>query len=180
MSSSGVLSLLVGGLQAALVVVLLRHLGRYGRAFPWLVALMAFFGVRAAGRIYVAFAGEEPAALAYVVDGLLVLVLLLLLVGIERMVAGLELAEEEAQFREREYARALRDYQTLARHRLATPITAIRGGVVTLKDVPTLDGVERLELLNMIEREALRLEQLALDPERLSDEERALQPQPAL
>jgi signal transduction histidine kinase len=179
MSSSGALSLLVGVLQATLAVVLLRHLGRFGRAFPWLGALMVFFGVRAAGRLYVAFAGKEPALLGYAADAVLVLVLLLLLVGIERMVAGLRLAHAEAHFREQEYARALRDYRTLARHRLANPITAIRGGVLTLKEVPTLTADERRGLLDSIEQEALRLEHVALDPEPAAPEERALHPLPA-
>ncbi len=180
MSSNGALNFLVGLLQAALVLVVLRHVGRFGRAFPWLVVLMTFFALRAAGRIYVAFVGEEPAALAYVADGLLVLVLLLLLIGIERTVIGLRLAQDDARYREQEYARALNDYRALARHRLANPITAIRGGVLTLKQLPELGGEERLQLLDMIEEEALRLEQLALDPYRLSDEERFLHPRPAV
>jgi signal transduction histidine kinase len=178
MSSGGLLSLLVGGLQAALAVVLLRYVGRLGRSFPWLVALVAFFGVRAAGRVYVGFAGEEPAALAYASDGLLVLVLVLLLVGIERTVVGLRLAQDEAAYREREYARALADYRALARHRLANPITAIRGGIASLTELPDLNGAERRALLDMVAREARRLEHVALDPDRLGGEERRLRPRP--
>jgi signal transduction histidine kinase len=177
-SAEDVLHLLVGLVQIALVAVLVRHLPRYGRAFPWLALLAAYFGVRAVDRIYAAFAGVEIEVFGYVTDALVLLALALLLLGVERMARGLRLVEDEARIRESEYERALSDYRTLARHRLANPITAIRGGVATLKDVEGLDPSEVRALLEMIEREAQELEQISLDPRQLRPEEASLRPRP--
>lgn len=64
-----VLNFLLASLEAGLALVVLRHLARFGRAFPWLAALMAFFFLRAADRFYVALAGDEPLAFSLLVDG---------------------------------------------------------------------------------------------------------------
>ncbi len=173
------LSLAVGALELALALTLLRELGRFGGAFPWLAALMMFFALRGVDRIYTAVVGDESQALAFLVDGVLILVLLLLLVGVDRTVRGLKLAQDEARYREEEYARALADYRVLARHRLANPITAIRGGVATLRQLP-LGPDEREAMLDAIEREAERLEHIALDPRDVAPEERSLRPRPEL
>jgi signal transduction histidine kinase len=167
-------------IQLVLVAIVLRHLARFGRAFPWVAALAAFFAVRGVDRIYVALAGREPNVLAYTTDALVLLALVLLLIGIERMVVGLRLAQDEAARRQSEYDRALSDYRTLARHRLANPITAIRGGVATLRDVRELDQREARAVLEMMEQEALRLERIALDPRPQSPEETALRPRPEI
>ena len=174
------LSLVIGALELALALVVLRHLGRFGRAFPWLALLMAFFALRGVDRLFVGFVGDEPAALSLVSDTVLVAVLILLIVGIERMVRGLRLTQDEAAFREREYERALTDYRRLARHRLANPLAAIRGGVTTLREVRGLDADARDEMLAIIDAEARRLEQIALDPDSTSEEERELRPKPEL
>ena len=178
MTALDILNLLIGSVELVLALVVLRHLGRFGRAFPWLLALTVFFGVRGADRIYVAFAGHEPEVLAYVVDALVLLSLSLLLVGVERMASALRLAQDEAAYRDSEYARALDDYRTLARHRLANPLTAIRGGVATLRDVPELTAGDARAMLEMIDREAARLQQVALDPRELRPEEAELRPRP--
>jgi signal transduction histidine kinase len=80
--------------------------------------------------------------------------------------------------RSEEYARALADYRRLARHRLATPITAIRGSLATLRDIPDLDEATQRELLAAAEEQAERLQQVALDPEIAAAEERGLRPTP--
>jgi signal transduction histidine kinase len=87
--------------------------------------VIAFFLLRGIDRIVVAFADEGPATLGFLLDALLVAVLTLLLFAMERVVRGLELALDAARFQEREYRRALLDYRTLVRHRLANPLTAI-------------------------------------------------------
>ena len=180
MTALDFLSLTVGAVEIVLAAVVLRHLGRFGRAFPWLAALTVFFAVRGADRIYVAFADREPVALAYLVDGLLLLSLSLLIVGIQRMVSGLRLAQDAASYRAAEYERALEDYRTLARHRLANPLTAIRGGVATLREVDDLKPGDAQEMLAMIDREAARLQEVALDPRELRPEEAELRPRPEL
>ena len=96
----------------------------------------------------------------------------------ERVVGVAAEAFYAARYREQEYERALADYRRLARHRLANPLTAIRGGVSALRTLPDLDDERRAELLAMIEREALRLEHIALDPATRTPEESTLHPQP--
>jgi signal transduction histidine kinase len=172
------LSLVIGVLQLALAALAIPHLGRFGRAFPWLAALSAFFVVRGATRVADAFGDTGSSALQLASDLLLVGMLVLLVAGLRRTVRGLKLAQEEAQVRKAEYGRALRDYNSLVRHRLANPITAIRGAVATLRDVPALESTQRDELLAMMEREARRLEEVALDPAVRSREERGLRPRP--
>jgi signal transduction histidine kinase len=179
MDASEVLSLVIGSLQLALAFVVGFRLGRYIRPFPWLAALTLFFGIRGAMRVYASFAGEAPEAVALPVDLLLLAALVLLIVGIERTGRGLVLAENEALYREQEYRRALADYRRLARHRLANPLSVIRGGVIALKTLE-LPTVERAELLDSMEAECERLEHVALEPEPAGPEERRLRPQPDL
>lgn len=178
MDRSAVLSLVIGLLQLVLVVVAARQLGRYARAFPWLIALAVFFALRGAMRIYAAFAGSAPEALAVPVDLLLLVVLALLIVGLDQTTRGLRLAENEALYREDEYARALADYRRLARHRLATPLTVLRSGTTALRSLD-LDPRQRIEVLDALEQASRKLERLALEPEPLSPEERTLEPRPA-
>ena len=179
MDTSDALSLGVGALQLVLAFVVAVRLGRYVRAFPWLAALMLFFGIRGAMRVYAALAGEAPESLALPVDFLLLAALLLLIVGVERTGRGLVLAEHQALDREREYGRALADYRRLARHRLANPLSVIRGGVMALRTLE-LTPAEREQLLDSIEQESERLEKVALEPETAGPEERQLRPRPNL
>ena len=178
MDPTAVLSLLIGLLQVLLAVVAVRELGRYARAFAWLVALGLFFVLRGGMRIYAAFAGSVPETLAVGVDVLLLVVLALLIVGLDQTVRGLQLAENEALYREEEYARALTDYRRLARHRLATPLTVLRSGTTALRSLD-LDARQRVEVLDALEEASRKLEQVALEPEPMSPEERSLEPRPA-
>ncbi len=168
----------VGILQVALALVIGRRLGTLGRRFPWLGVLTIFFALRGVTRIAETAAGHRIDALGEPVDVLLVVALVLLIVGFDRTIRGLLLAQDAARYREQEYERALADYRRLARHRLANPLTAIRGGVSALRTLPDLDDERRAELLAMIEREALRLEHIALDPATRTPEESTLHPQP--
>ena len=178
MDPTAVLSLLIGLLQVLLAVVAIRELGQYARAFAWLVALSVFFVLRGGMRIYAAFAGSAPETLAVGVDVLLLVVLALLIVGLDQTVRGLRLAENEALYREEEYARALADYRRLARHRLATPLTVLRSGTTALRTLH-LDARQRVEVLDALEEASRKLEQVALEPEPMSPEERSLEPRPA-
>src|SRR5918998_1834564 len=135
MDPTAVLSLLIGLLQVLLALVAVRQLGRYAHAFAWLVALSVFFVVRGGMRVYAAFSGSAPESLAVAVDVLLLVVLALLIFGLDHTVRGLQLAENEASYREEEYARALADYRRLARHRLATPLTVLRSGTTALRSL---------------------------------------------
>ena len=175
-----VLSVTLASLEAVLALVVLRHLARFGRAFPWLSALMAFFLVRAADRYYVAFMGDEPLAFSLLVDGLAVLLLTLLIFGFRRMVRGLLAVENEAAIKEAEYERALVDYRRLMRHRIANPLTALRGSIQSLKDLPDLSREEQAVLVNSVHEAVERLEHVALNPSALSKEEASLEGRPQL
>jgi signal transduction histidine kinase len=176
-TASDAVGFVVGLLEVALAAVVVRYLFRFGRAFPWLAALLVFFVLRGTARVYETFSAQAVAEIDLALDAFIILVILLLIGGLERTVAGLKLAFDEAALRRREYERALVDYRTLARHRLANPIAAIVGSVeaLELKDV---DAETRQRLLEILRTEALRLRQVALEPEPLGPEERSLQPKP--
>jgi signal transduction histidine kinase len=175
-----VLNFVLASLEAGLALLVLRHLARFGRAFPWLAALMAFFLLRAANRFYVVFAGEEPVQFSVLADGLTVVVLVLLLFGIERMIRGLQAVENEAAVREAEYERALFDYRRLMRHRIANPLAAVRGGIQSLRDLPDLSPEDRAILLDSADEAVQRLEHVALNPRPLGREEAALEGRPRI
>ena len=174
------LNFVVATLELGLALVVLRHLARFGRAFPWLAALMAFFFLRAADRFYVALVGEEPLAFAALIDGLAIVLLVLLLIGIRKMIRGLEAAQNEASHKEAEYERALIDYRRLMRHRIANPLAAVRGGLQSIRDLPELSREDRESLLESVDEAVERLEHVALNPQPLSREERPLDGRPRL
>jgi signal transduction histidine kinase len=171
-------NLVLGVLYLVLAAIVLRHIGRFGRAYPWLGVLTFLFVFRGAERVYAAFSDNDR--LGIVADILLIFVVILLIFGIDKTVDALRSAQDEAAYRREEYARALADYNRLARHRLANPLAAIRGSISTLKDMPDLDADTRRQLLEAAEGETRRLEQVALDPDTLSEEERTLRPRPDL
>ena len=179
MSASEGLSLVVAVLDIGLALALLPLLGRFGRAFPWLGVLMVYFGLRGGERLYVAVTNHESETANLVSDALLVVVLILLAAGLRRTVSGLGLALDEARLRAQEYERALRDYQQLVRHRLANPLTLVRGTAQTLRArQDELPPDEQRTLLGVLDEAAERLEQVSLDPDELAAEEYELEPTP--
>jgi signal transduction histidine kinase len=178
-SAAGVVGLTLGLLELALAVVALRHLFRYGRRFPWLALLGLFFVARGADRIYAVFASGEDVGVLLALDALAVAVLLLLLARLDVTVRGLQRAEEEADWNRSEYERALRDYRSLVRHRLANPLTVLRGGIETLaaRDAE-LASTAREELVDVLRSELERLEATALEPSPIAPEEAELRPVP--
>jgi signal transduction histidine kinase len=175
------LGVAIGSLEILLVATVLRRFWRFRRGFPWLIALALFFLLRGVDRIVVSFAGEPPPEFGLALDVVLLVVLVLLLLTIERVIAGLQFAEDAARYREREYDRALRDYRRLVRHRLANPLTAIVGSARALRELPADAPALREELLDVLEQEAERLQKISLDPTgALGAEEQALRPEPEL
>jgi signal transduction histidine kinase len=170
------LNIVIGVLEVLLAAVVVRHIARFGRAFPWLMVLMAFFFVRGIDRIYAGI--SESDRLGWAVDVVALTCVVLLIVGIDKTVRALRASQDEAALRSEEYARALADYRRLARHRLANPLTAIKGSLATLRDMPELDPATQRELLAAAEEQAQRLEEVALDPEIAAAEERGLRPTP--
>src|SRR5262249_53618600 len=98
----------VGILQVALALVIGRRLGRLGRQFPWLGVLTVFFALRGVTRLAETAAGRRVDSLAEPVDALLVVALVLLIIGFDRTIRGLLLAQDAARYREQEYTRGAR------------------------------------------------------------------------
>jgi signal transduction histidine kinase len=178
-AAADILDLVIGALEFGLALIVLGHLWRFRRGFPWLIALIAFFLLRGADRVSIGMRANESTELGYLLDALELAALLLLVLGIERIARALERALDRAIAREHEYHRALRDYRRLVRHRIANPLTAILGSVRTLQEMTDLRPVERDELLDAIDHAAHKLQSVAIEPNTpLSAEERDLRPQP--
>lgn len=172
------LELGLGLVEILLGLVIISELRRFGRRLPWLVVLMAFFLLRGVDRIYVSFHGSDPNAVTATVDGVLILVLVFMLVGLRRTVQALELLDQEARWRQEEYNRALLDFRRLVRHRLANPLTAVTGALTTLEAMPDIEPELRSDLLRAAHEAADRLQDVALGPEVEGAEELELSAQP--
>lgn len=173
-----VLSFAVGALELALVLLVLRHLARFGRAFPWLAALMAFFLLGGIDRIYLTFVSSAEYSIVLLLDCLLLVVVALLALRLDNTIRALRAAEDAAQHGRREYARALRDYRRVTRHRLANPLAAIHGSITAPQDLPSPDDEARSSLLNVVDQQVRRLEEVKLEPTVLTKEEETLRPLP--
>jgi signal transduction histidine kinase len=173
-----ILSLLIAALDLTLALVVIRHFAVRGRAGVWSLALIAFFVVRALDRASLGALSRELFLLGLLLDALVVVLVIVFIVGFDRMGGALKALLEQARHREAAYARALIDYRTLARHRLANPLTAILGSVQTLEQLPSLNGEIQRALLATIREQAQLLAGVALEPRPASEEERDLQPHP--
>jgi signal transduction histidine kinase len=178
-NASEAVSLAVGLLQIVLAAVATRGLLEHGRRFPWLMLLGVFFAARGVDRIVVAFSASDNANVSLATDGLAVGVLLLLILRLDDTVGGLRRAEDVAQWNQDEYERALVDYRTLVRHRLASPLTILRGAVETLaRRDQELAPHDRERLFGLLRSELDRLGSTTLDPRPERPEERVLAPEP--
>ncbi len=172
-------NLILGFVEILLAVIALLQLGRLVRSFPWLVAMTIFFIARGLDRIYVGALGHEPVIAPVITDGFLIAVVLLLLFGMRRTVLALRRSIDDAEWRKSEYERALVDYRTLVRHRLANPLTVVMAGVEMLRHAPARNEQERV-ILDNVYHGVRRLRRVSVDAEPLSDEEERLDPTPRL
>jgi signal transduction histidine kinase len=169
------LGIAVGLVEIALAIVVLRALGRFGRSFPWLLALIAFFLVRGLANLWTAF-GYAHEVVTVTTDAFVLVTLVMLVVGLRSTIVRLRRAEDDATARAEDYRRALVDYRTLARHRIANAVTVIHGSAETLLAHDVGDDL-RDRLLHEIRSHAMELGQ-ALEPEVRAPEEEGLRPAP--
>jgi signal transduction histidine kinase len=173
------IDLILGFAETLLALVALLHLGRFGRSFPWLAALVIFFIVRGVDRIYVGALGHEPFIAPVLTDAFLIAVVVLLLLGMRRTVLALRRSIDDAEWRKSEYERALGDYRALVRHRLANPLTVVLAGVEMLRHAGARSDSERT-ILEDVYRGVRRLTEISVDAEPLSEEEEGLEPRPRI
>jgi signal transduction histidine kinase len=174
------INLILGCAETLLALVVLFRLGRFGRSFPWLAALVAFFVVRGIDRIYTGALGREPPVAPVITDAVLLAVVVLLLIGMQRTVFALRRSIDDADWRKSEYERALLDYRSLVRHRLANPLTVVLAGVAMLRRSAAARPEQEQLILEDVNLAARRLEQVSIDVEPLSEEEEPLDPTPRL
>lgn len=111
---------------------------------------------------------NRPACLVALIDDLL------------DRVARAEVLAEAADAAHRAYDDALSDYEQLMRHRLANPVQTVLGMARTLLDMPDLEAATRTRMVEAIHEQALALRTVCVEPRRVSDVERELDPTPRL
>lgn len=179
MSVVGALNLAAGALQIGLALAVVPYLRHFARSFPWLVALALFCAVRGADLVYLGVTGSDRREILAASDALVVLTLFLLIAGLRRTIGGLRQAETDAAVRTAEYERALVDYRTLVRHRVANRLVAIRGSVQTLRARGgALDDEEVRALLQVLDEQCELLAQDALGQRLYSARSRAPEEKP--
>jgi signal transduction histidine kinase len=136
--------------------------------------MMIFFALRAIDRV----AAPDP-FLGYdknvdAVTDIALIVVLVLLARYARRLARASLATlDEARFRAEEYERARHDYALLVDHRLANPLTVIKGAALTIQAKPE-DPVLTEKLAGAIADAADVVANVSLSPQRQGVEEHEL------
>jgi signal transduction histidine kinase len=174
------LDVFIGGMEllAALVVALSCWRRRRVR---WLTVFALFIALRGLDRLILGVLSADTPALGLGLDFALACVLMVIVLTARTVLTEIERTQAAAELRALEYDRALTDYRRMARHRLATPLTAILGSARALRDMPDLDARTRDELVETILKEGKRLEQVVVDPHApLASEESGLRPTPEL
>jgi signal transduction histidine kinase len=176
----------VTGLLAAIMVLLTGR--RIGLPHPrYALALAAFLGLHGLGHVLLV-ANHQLHVLPRGIDMALALtfdvaaagMLAYLLWSAYRVAARVTSSIDEATMRAEEYERARRDYVALMRHRIANPLTVLRGGAQTMLSLDQLPTATRHELLEAMLEAASSLESASADAELRDDTERELRPAPSL
>jgi signal transduction histidine kinase len=173
-SALSVIDGLVELLMAAAVLVGVR--ARVGRVGPlaWLVA--TYFLLEAGvsfnrGLLDSDFGGAMSRVMVLELLGTVAIVLML--IRASQIGRAIAFTVDEARYRADEYARARRDYTQVVRHRIANPLTVIKGAAQTL-DGAAMDEATRHALRLSIISAAEQLEAISLEPTRGGPEERDL------
>ena len=174
MTVSNFVYVAVALLNAAMALMLLRYLPRFGRELPWLALLSIYFAARAVRRaLSIAHGTVSESRIDLSTDLLLAGVLVGLLFSADRMIRGFAASRDEATYRAQEYERARRDYTQVVRHRIANPLTVILGAAETLQ-AQLADPATTAALLQAVKDSAVQIQEASLEPQRGGVEEHDL------
>jgi signal transduction histidine kinase len=165
---------------AVAVLVLLGVRTRLGRIAPIAWLIVSYFAIEALvsfNRIFTLHDPHGALSRAVILEIVGTVIIIALLANASRIVGAIAFVVDEARYRAAEYARARHDYTQVVRHRIANPLTVIKGAAQTL-DVGELDEQMRHALRLAIFEAAQQLEDISLEPIRLGDEEREFDPVP--
>jgi len=170
-------------LEAAVAVVLTIGVkSKLGRIPPlaWLFAAY-FMNVALLSLTRVFWRANLDAALSIIVSLELFsnILLLAMLARAAQIADALALVIDHARYRATEYERARHDYTQVVTHRIANPLTVIKGAAQTL-DSGTLDEETRHQLRLAIIEASERIEAISLAPEQAGEEEHELDAIPHL
>jgi signal transduction histidine kinase len=177
MTTAELLDILIAFGWLALGLVFLREIIAERRLIDWLTLGAAFCTVRAL-ELAVGTFDIGPDQLSVALQAAALGVLLALVFGAGRMRQLLVARHEAAKRAEHQFGEALLQYTQLVRHRIANPLTAVIGGIQTLRELELSPNVKN-ELLDAMEDKARELENVALHPERVDVVEQGIGPQPA-
>ena len=178
MDLAAAFNIVIGAVWIVFGLALVRVRSHVRVADRWLLLGGLLCATRAFDRLVVTAAGVDAAPVLLVLEVVVLLVLVSLVVGATKIGRALERRIDEAEHAQNEYGRALLDYTQLVRHRIANPLTAVKGGIQTLLAIDLAEPVRR-NLLESMLVSATELERVALHPKRVSAEERDLRPTPA-
>lgn len=149
----------------ALAVAIMRLKRHSDDLSVWYWAGLTFCLVRAADRLLLFFdtADYRPAWIGFVFDIIVMAVLIFVAVGLSRVAAGIRHEKARAMTMAEEYEHSRRYFESLARHRLANPLTTILAGMQTLHD-HEFDKRDRCELLVAMMAQSKALAEVSLDP----------------
>lgn len=105
----------------------------------------------------------RPAWIGFVFDVIVMAVLVMVAVGLSRVAASIRREKAQARTMAAEYQRSRRYFESLARQRLANPLTTILGGLQTLHD-HDLDKETRCDMLIAMMDQSKLLAEVSLDP----------------
>lgn len=152
---------------------------RLGLGYPRLVVVLAlFFGMWTIDRLV---SPGTPIGYRPFVDALadvaIIVLLAVLIRDASRLTNAIMSTVHEAEYRAVEYERAKRHYAQVVRHRIANPLTVIKGAALTL-EAGTVDAALRRELARAIVDSAALIEATSLAPEPAGREEHELDAMP--
>jgi signal transduction histidine kinase len=155
------------------VVIVLGVRARLGRVAPLAWLVVSYFAIEALisfNRVFVLSDRDGTLSRVVILEVVGTAIILLILANASRIASAIAFVVDEARYRAAEYERARYDYTQVVRHRIANPLTVIKGASQTL-DIGELSEEMRHALRLAIFEAAQQLEAISLEPTRQGDEE---------